>query len=63
MLEQKIKYVVKRKGKKIYWVDNKNDFLPEINNARSYPINEKLCDNEELVAIHPDGKLEVVRVG
>jgi hypothetical protein len=63
MPEQTIKYVVKKKNEKTYWVNEMNGFYPLINNAKRYSPEEKVCDNEELVAVHSDGKLEVVKVG
>jgi hypothetical protein len=61
MPEQKIKYVVRRKGTNTYWSDNPDTYWDEINYARGYSINEKISSSEELVALHPDGTKEVIR--
>jgi hypothetical protein len=61
MPEQKIKYVVRRKGTNTYWSDNVDSYWDKINYAKAYSINEKISSSEELIALHPNGMKEVIR--
>jgi hypothetical protein len=61
MSEQKIKYVVKKKGTKTYWCTVDKGGWSGINKAKGYSIDEKVDLSEELIALYPDGKKEKIR--